>query len=159
MIYRNLFLTFLLGGLWHGAAWTFIVLGALHGLGCCVHRWWSSAGHRMPKLAGIIVTFLFVNMTWVYFRAPDLRNRQHPAADHGEAAARRSALLFAVRPLLVVSALAGLALPEQPDPLPRRIGAGASRSRRARRSGWDRRTGGDQTPPSPRAFIYYNFMT
>jgi D-alanyl-lipoteichoic acid acyltransferase DltB (MBOAT superfamily) len=71
-IYRNLFLTFLLGGLWHGAAWTFVAWGALHGLGCCCQRAWSSAGWRMPAWAGVAVTFLFVNLTWVYFRAPDL---------------------------------------------------------------------------------------
>jgi alginate O-acetyltransferase complex protein AlgI len=71
-VYRNLFVTFLLGGLWHGAAWTFIMWGALHGVACCIQRWWTSAGHRMPDAAGVIVTFLFVNTAWVYFRAPDI---------------------------------------------------------------------------------------
>jgi alginate O-acetyltransferase complex protein AlgI len=71
-VYRNLFVTFLLGGLWHGAAWTFIMWGALHGVACCIQRWWTSAGYRMPAAAGVIITFLFVNMAWVYFRAPDI---------------------------------------------------------------------------------------
>lgn len=105
MIYRNLFLTFLLGGLWHGAAWTFIVWGALHGLGCCVHRWWSTAGYRMPKPAGIIVTFLFVNMTWVYFRAPDLATANTLLLAMAKPQFTAPALLFAVPPLLAVSAL------------------------------------------------------
>ncbi len=39
--YRNLFLTMLLGGLWHGAAWTFVIWGAIHGTGLCVERWWG----------------------------------------------------------------------------------------------------------------------
>jgi alginate O-acetyltransferase complex protein AlgI len=71
-VYRNLLVTFLLGGLWHGAAWTFIVWGALHGVACCIQRWWASRGHRMPGAIGVIVTFLFVNLAWVYFRAPDI---------------------------------------------------------------------------------------
>ena len=69
---RNLFVTFLLGGIWHGAAWTFIVWGALHGLACCVHRLWGRTSFRLPTALAISVTFLFVNATWVFFRAPDL---------------------------------------------------------------------------------------
>ena len=40
-LYRNLVLTFLIGGLWHGAAWTFVIWGALHGLGLSVSHWWN----------------------------------------------------------------------------------------------------------------------
>jgi D-alanyl-lipoteichoic acid acyltransferase DltB (MBOAT superfamily) len=47
--YRNLFLTMLLGGLWHGAAWTFVLWGALHGGGLAVERWWDELrGRRRP---------------------------------------------------------------------------------------------------------------
>ncbi|MCP3876167.1 MAG: MBOAT family protein [Desulfobacteraceae bacterium] len=67
--YQNLFLTFLLGGLWHGAAWTFVAWGALHGLGSMVHRLWSKRGLKMPLLFGWITTFLFVHFAWVFFRA------------------------------------------------------------------------------------------
>lgn len=70
--YANLFLTFLLGGLWHGAAWTFIAWGALHGAACCVQKAWHGAGFRLPHLAGVLTTFLFVNVAWVFFRAPDM---------------------------------------------------------------------------------------
>jgi D-alanyl-lipoteichoic acid acyltransferase DltB (MBOAT superfamily) len=67
--YVNLFLTFLLGGLWHGAGWTFIVWGALHGVGTGVHRFWCRRGLSMPRWLGIFLTFNFVNFTWVFFRA------------------------------------------------------------------------------------------
>lgn len=67
--YVNLFLTFLLGGLWHGAGWTFIVWGALHGIGTGVHRFWCRRGLSMPRWLGIFLTFNFVNFTWVFFRA------------------------------------------------------------------------------------------
>lgn len=70
--YINLFATFLLGGLWHGAAWTFIAWGALHGVACCVQKAWQAAGFRLPYLTGVVTTFLFVNLAWVFFRAPDM---------------------------------------------------------------------------------------
>ncbi len=72
MTLRNLALTFLIGGLWHGASWTFVVWGALHGAASCIHRLWSGAGLRLPAPFAIILTFLFVNAAWVFFRAPDL---------------------------------------------------------------------------------------
>jgi hypothetical protein len=69
----NLFLTMLLGGLWHGASWTFVVWGALHGAGLVVERllvgergdatsWWGRA-------LGFVVTFHVVVVAWVFFRA------------------------------------------------------------------------------------------
>jgi len=65
----NLFLVFLIGGLWHGAGWTFVAWGAMHGAGMVAHRIWQNAGLRMPAFAGGVVTFLFVNAAWVLFRA------------------------------------------------------------------------------------------
>ena len=65
----NLLLTFLLGGLWHGAAWTFVCWGALHGLGLCCVRIWNRSGHRLPRFAAWAITFAFVVVTWVFFRA------------------------------------------------------------------------------------------
>ncbi len=67
----NLFLTFLIGGIWHGAAWTFVLWGALHGLAILAHRLWTKAGYKIPLIPAVIVTFLFVNFTWIFFRAPD----------------------------------------------------------------------------------------
>jgi D-alanyl-lipoteichoic acid acyltransferase DltB (MBOAT superfamily) len=67
--YINLFITFLLGGIWHGAGWTFVVWGALHGTALVIHRIWHELGLRLPKLLGWFVTFMFINITWVFFRA------------------------------------------------------------------------------------------
>jgi alginate O-acetyltransferase complex protein AlgI len=74
LTYRNLFLTFVLGGIWHGAGWTFVMWGVLHGVGCIVHRLWSRLGHRMPLVAGWLITFIYVHIGWVFFRAPDLES-------------------------------------------------------------------------------------
>lgn len=65
----NLFLTFLIGGLWHGAGWTFVIWGALHGTALIIHRLWSKLGMALPKVLAWFVTFLFVNIAWVFFRA------------------------------------------------------------------------------------------
>ena len=67
---RSLMLTMLLGGLWHGAAWTFVAWGALHGVGLAVHRAWSSS-RRLPTLVGWALTMSVVGIGWILFRAPD----------------------------------------------------------------------------------------
>jgi D-alanyl-lipoteichoic acid acyltransferase DltB (MBOAT superfamily) len=75
--YANLFLTFLIGGFWHGAGWTFVIWGAMHGLALCVHRLWTSSNLRMPKLAAWLTTFMFVNAAWVVFRADSFSTASH----------------------------------------------------------------------------------
>jgi len=65
----NLFLTFALGGVWHGASWCFVAWGVMHGVGVVVHRLWSQSGLRLPRPAAWFVTFMFVNFAWVFFRA------------------------------------------------------------------------------------------
>ena len=67
--YVNLFITFLLGGLWHGAGWTFVAWGALHGIALCVQRLWQKTGMVMQHWLAWGLTFLFVNLAWVFFRA------------------------------------------------------------------------------------------
>lgn len=67
--YVNLFMTFLLGGLWHGAGWTFVLWGAMHGGGTALHKWWQGRGITMPKWLAWLITFNFVNFAWVFFRA------------------------------------------------------------------------------------------
>jgi alginate O-acetyltransferase complex protein AlgI len=96
--YRNLMLTMLLGGLWHGAAWGFVVWGAMHGAALVVHREWirrrgvspKKPGHELsPAVAGIetrnpsswlptprgalatVATFYFICFCWAWFRSPD----------------------------------------------------------------------------------------
>ena len=65
----NLGATFLIGGLWHGASWMFVMWGALHGAALIVQRLWQGAGFRMPTIVAWFLTFNFVNLTWVFFRA------------------------------------------------------------------------------------------
>ncbi len=67
----NVVATMLLGGLWHGAAWTFVAWGGLHGLALAANGAWHRAGLRMPRLAGWLLTALFVLGGWVLFRSPD----------------------------------------------------------------------------------------
>ena len=74
---RNIMFTMLLGGLWHGASWTFVVWGALHGAGLVVNRLWHVVRRRGAEadarysIAGNALTFLFVCFAWIFFRAPD----------------------------------------------------------------------------------------
>ena len=72
--YLNNFLTMLIGGLWHGAAWKFVFWGAMHGLGLAVHKATMPLTRRLPdvwwvKAAGWTVTMLYVSLLWVFFRA------------------------------------------------------------------------------------------
>lgn len=70
--YINVMVTFILGGLWHGAAWTFVIWGGLHGLAISVHRLWQKNGFVLVPLVSWLLTFNFINMTWVFFRAHDI---------------------------------------------------------------------------------------
>ncbi len=68
--YLNLFLTMLLGGLWHGAGWTFIAWGCLHGIFLVVnHAWNTQQKVRLPGILAQALTFLCVLIAWVFFRA------------------------------------------------------------------------------------------
>jgi alginate O-acetyltransferase complex protein AlgI len=72
--YVNLFIVMLLGGLWHGAAWNFVIWGALHGGLLAFERLRGKAAlyGRLPRPLRVAVTFVIVLITWVFFRAPDL---------------------------------------------------------------------------------------
>ena len=77
MTYRNLFLTMLLGGLWHGANWVFLIWGGYHGLLLAVER--ASKGTplssfmvSLPLALRVVGVFLLVTIGWVFFRSPDL---------------------------------------------------------------------------------------
>lgn len=73
--YRNLLLVFVISGLWHGAAWKFIIWGALHGLGIALTRRLERTefySQRMPTFLKQLLVFLFVCFTWIFFRADNL---------------------------------------------------------------------------------------
>ena len=78
--YANLLITMLLGGLWHGAGWNFVIWGGLHGTYLVVHHAWVAFTTRMRipvtgrlwTLASVIVTFAVVCFAWAFFRAADL---------------------------------------------------------------------------------------
>jgi D-alanyl-lipoteichoic acid acyltransferase DltB (MBOAT superfamily) len=69
--YTNLLATFIIGGIWHGAGWTFVFWGFLHGLALVIHRFWKSMGLAMPKIVAWFITFNFINIAWVFFRAKE----------------------------------------------------------------------------------------
>jgi alginate O-acetyltransferase complex protein AlgI len=70
--YFNLVLTMLLGGLWHGASWTFVLWGGLHGVYLALERWCRThVSLRVPQLVAIGATCLVVTLTWIPFRAAD----------------------------------------------------------------------------------------
>jgi D-alanyl-lipoteichoic acid acyltransferase DltB (MBOAT superfamily) len=91
----NLILTMLLGGLWHGASWNFVIWGGLHGLYLSLERiitkhlpWWNSEFFAMRVLR-VVITFNLVCLAWVFFRARDLErattilgNLAHPSVVH-----------------------------------------------------------------------------
>ena len=70
--YVNILLVFLISGFWHGAGWTFIIWGALHGLAQVAERLLGSRLDRFPKILRWCATFLFVTLAWIFFRAPDV---------------------------------------------------------------------------------------
>ncbi len=72
--YCNLFIVMLLGGLWHGAAWTFVIWGAVHGVCLAVERLIGAKrlARAVPRPLGVAVTFVIVALAWVFFRADNL---------------------------------------------------------------------------------------
>lgn len=76
-MYRNLFITMFLGGLWHGANWKFVVWGSMHGIGLAVHKAFSGFLEKIPNYIPVrfiswTITFIFVITLWVFFRANDI---------------------------------------------------------------------------------------
>jgi alginate O-acetyltransferase complex protein AlgI len=104
--YTNLMITMLLGGLWHGAAWTFVVWGALHGVYLCVNHAWSNFGPKVAprfekatNLAAFILTFFSVVVAWVFFRADSMASALSvlsKMADPSNVAFGRAEMAYAV---------------------------------------------------------------
>ncbi len=106
LTYRNLMLTMVLGGLWHGAAWTFVLWGALHGAGLAAER--ALGGRlRTPAVVGWLVTFHLVVLGWILFRSPSLGL----AGDFlGQFTDFGAATLWTVPAVLAIAAVVGLQL-------------------------------------------------
>lgn len=74
--YINLILTMLLGGLWHGASWNFVVWGGLHGVALALHKFFRNLlgrpkqyrSRRVRKFFAVVLTFHFVCFCWIFFR-------------------------------------------------------------------------------------------
>jgi alginate O-acetyltransferase complex protein AlgI len=65
----HILFTFFLVGLWHGAGWTFVTWGILHGVAWVGFHFWQKTSWRLPKFIAWIITFNFVNIAWIFFRA------------------------------------------------------------------------------------------
>ena len=77
LTYRNLMITMVLGGLWHGASWNFVIWGALHGIALAGTRMWQRArqktaaqGSLAGRVVSVFLTFQYVCFAWIFFRAP-----------------------------------------------------------------------------------------
>ncbi len=70
--YMNLLTTMLIGGLWHGAGWNFLIWGALHGFYLVANHLWKNLKTPLPTLFSIPLTFLSVSFAWVFFRTETL---------------------------------------------------------------------------------------
>ena len=76
LLFRNILIVFLLSGFWHGANWTFIVWGLLHGIYLIFGILWSKISFlknlKIPKIINIVFTFCLVSFTWIFFRATSI---------------------------------------------------------------------------------------
>ncbi|MCR4807555.1 MAG: MBOAT family protein [Lachnospiraceae bacterium] len=70
--YVNMFIIFFLSGLWHGASYTFIVWGLIHGMGISLNKLLKNKTEKIPRIIRQAGTFIFINITWVFFRASSL---------------------------------------------------------------------------------------
>lgn len=91
-LYWKAIVTMLIGGIWHGAGWTFIIWGAMHGLGVAVNQWWEQRRRkkkRKPrqqwwiKAICVFVTFHFICLTWVFFGASSIGQARNILARFG----------------------------------------------------------------------------
>lgn len=119
----NLMIVFLISGLWHGAGWTFIIWGALHGVAVVGLVWMRQANWQLIPQGGlgallkILLTFLFVCFTWIFFRAESLSDAMYiinhlfaPSATADISAPFMAGLLGAQVEFLLAFALIGLLL-------------------------------------------------
>jgi alginate O-acetyltransferase complex protein AlgI len=106
---RNLIVTMALGGLWHGASWTFVIWGLLHGIGVAtihaVHRV-LNVPRAMPRWLSVLLTFHFVTLAWVFFRAPTVAKAAQMLRAPFTGGGWGNAMAFASRNLFVLALVA-----------------------------------------------------
>nr|WP_321266210.1 MBOAT family O-acyltransferase [uncultured Sulfurimonas sp.] len=73
-VLTNLMFTFIIGGLWHGAGWTFVFWGFLHGGALVIHRVYKKLNFTMNSILAWFITFNFINISWVFFRAKEFED-------------------------------------------------------------------------------------
>jgi alginate O-acetyltransferase complex protein AlgI len=119
--YRNLMLTMLIGGLWHGAGWTFVAWGAIHGTALVAERWWSARPGRVERpstawrrAAQRLVTLQVVCFAWIFFRADSF-------ADAWDVIVRLFTAWGEPSPLVTGGVLAAIAVGIGSQYLPRRL--------------------------------------
>jgi alginate O-acetyltransferase complex protein AlgI len=123
--YANLMITMLLGGLWHGASWTFVAWGALHGALLGIERWlrgWLGPRQqhhpsavprsKIPNALAMLGTFLVVTITWVFFRAGSFTEAWHMLSCMAGATTGRRVSLYA-SDIIAVWVIIGLTLAVQ----------------------------------------------
>ncbi len=115
--YRNLMLTMVLGGLWHGANWTFVIWGSIHGGALAIERYWggrrSPERKALPDWAKLLITFHIVLLAWIFFRAPSFGDAM--AYLGGIVMPWRGPLSFTATPLIMLLIGLGLAMHAAPQ--------------------------------------------
>jgi D-alanyl-lipoteichoic acid acyltransferase DltB (MBOAT superfamily) len=111
MPYVNLIITMLLGGLWHGASWNFVIWGGLHGIGLAVVRGWQTRTGAAKatgfwRYVNIFVTFHFVAFAWIFFRSPNLETVHEILARIGSLSVSAANLSASLALILAIGALA-----------------------------------------------------
>lgn len=102
LTYRNLLLTFLISGIWHGANWNFVIWGAIHGIFLVVERFFNLQ-HRLSKLIHFIVTQAIVLMAWVFFRANSFDDAIHVFGQIFKPSTSINVLISPLKTMLCVS--------------------------------------------------------
>jgi alginate O-acetyltransferase complex protein AlgI len=106
-IYLNLWICFLASGLWHGAAWTFVVWGAYHGLFLTLDRlFMKRLLQRLPRGVAVAITFTLITIGWVIFRAPDMASALRYLSVMADPSAARTGAFIVTADLWFALALA-----------------------------------------------------
>src|SRR5207245_2761452 len=123
--YANLLATMLIGGLWHGASWTFVVWGGLHGLYLVIAHLWTerfpSKPGRLRRAAGWLLTFFAVVIAWVLFRAKTFAGAGLMLRSMAGLEGARWAVDAEALGYLVVGMAIVLLLPDTPDVFARAV--------------------------------------